>query len=138
VTTAAAHAFRALRWQHLLQPIGRVHFSNALRTTLIGFAASALLPARAGEVLRPAFAGEGERLSATAAFATIILERLLDTMMVLVLFAAFLLFFSSGLAEASSADVRPGEARWGDRRRRVGRRPHRDVLLPVIPRRSSA
>ncbi len=103
VTTAAAYVFRALRWQYLLQPIGRVHFGNALRTTLIGFAASALLPARAGEVLRPYLLAKRERLSATAAFATIILERLLDTMMVLVLFAAFLLFFSSGLAEASSA-----------------------------------
>ena len=103
VTTGAAYVFRALRWQYLLQPIGRVHFGNALRTTIIGFAASALLPARAGEVLRPYLLAKRERLSATAAFATIILERLLDTMMVLVLFAAFLLLFSSGMAQASSA-----------------------------------
>src|SRR6478735_889465 len=102
VTTAAAYVFRALRWQYLLQPIGTVRFSNALRTTIIGFAASAMLPARAGEVLRPYLLARRERLSATAAFATIILERLLDTVMVLVLFAAFLLLFDQGVAARSS------------------------------------
>jgi glycosyltransferase 2 family protein len=102
VTTAAAYTFRALRWQYLLQPIGTVHFGNALRTTVIGFAASALLPARAGEVLRPYLLARREGLSATAAFATIILERLLDTMMVLILFATFLLLFSNGLAASGS------------------------------------
>ena len=56
--------------------------------TVIGFAASAVLPARAGEVLRPWLLARKEGLSATAAFATIILERVLDTVMVLLLFGA--------------------------------------------------
>jgi glycosyltransferase 2 family protein len=93
-TTALVYVFRAIRWQYLLQPIGKVHFGNAFRTTIIGFAASALLPARAGEVLRPFLLARKEGFSATAAFATIILERLLDTVMVLLLFALFLLFFT--------------------------------------------
>ena len=93
-TTALVYVLRAVRWQYLLRPIGRVHFANALRTTIIGFAASALLPARAGEVLRPFLLARKEGFSATAAFATIILERLLDTVMVLILFALFLLFFA--------------------------------------------
>jgi glycosyltransferase 2 family protein len=97
-TTALVYVFRAVRWQYLLQPIGQVHFGNALRTTIIGFAASALLPARAGEVLRPFLLARKEGFSATAAFATIILERLLDTMMVLILFALFMLFFASGFS----------------------------------------
>lgn len=98
VATALVYIFRALRWQYLLQPIGQVHFSNALRTTVIGFAASALLPARAGELLRPYLLARKEGLSATATFATIILERLLDTVMVLILFAAFLLVFAPGFS----------------------------------------
>src|SRR5437773_11071901 len=102
LATTAAYVFRALRWQYLLLPIGTVRFSNALRTTIIGFAASALLPARAGEVLRPYLLARRERLSATAAFATIILERLLDTVMVLVLFAGFLLLFDQDVAARSS------------------------------------
>jgi uncharacterized protein (TIRG00374 family) len=90
--TALTYVLRAVRWQYLLAPIGRVGFGNALRMTVIGFAASAVLPARAGEVLRPWLLARKEGLSATAAFATIILERVLDTVMVLLLFGVFLMF----------------------------------------------
>ena len=50
IVTALTYVLRALRWQYLLAPIGPTHFVNAFRTTVIGFAASFLLPARAGEV----------------------------------------------------------------------------------------
>jgi uncharacterized protein (TIRG00374 family) len=90
VITGVTYVLRAVRWQYLLAPIGAVRFSTAFRTTVIGFAATALLPARAGEVLRPYLLARQERLSATAAFATIILERVLDTVMVLLLFGVFL------------------------------------------------
>ena len=90
-TTALTYVLRAVRWRYLLSPIGPVGLGNALRMTVIGFAASALLPARAGEVLRPWLLARKEGLSATAAFATIILERVLDTVMVLLFFGLFLL-----------------------------------------------
>src|SRR5262245_59458965 len=89
--TLLTYIIRALRWQYLLAPIGSTHFSNAFRTTVIGFAASFLLPARAGEVIRPYLLARRENLNATAAFATIILERLLDLITVLALFAGFVL-----------------------------------------------
>jgi uncharacterized protein (TIRG00374 family) len=89
--TAVTYAVRALRWQYLLAPIGRTHFGIAFRTTVIGFAATFLLPARAGEVIRPYLLARREGLNATAAFATIILERLLDLITVLSLFAFFVL-----------------------------------------------
>ena len=89
VLTGATYVLRALRWQYLLAPIGRTHFGTAFRATVIGFAASFLLPARAGEVIRPYLLARKERLSATAAFATIILERLLDLVTVLLLFGVF-------------------------------------------------
>ena len=38
------YTLRAFRWQYLLAPIGPTHFSTAFRTTVIGFAASFLLP----------------------------------------------------------------------------------------------
>ena len=65
-------AIRSLRWQYLLEPLGGAAFGNAFRATAVGFAASAVLPARAGEVIRPYFLSRHERLSATSAFATII------------------------------------------------------------------
>jgi glycosyltransferase 2 family protein len=96
--TGLTYLLRAIRWQYLLAPIGRVSLGNAFRTTVIGFAATALLPARAGEVLRPWLLARKEGLSATAAFATIILERVLDTVMVLLLFGFYLLIEDPGVA----------------------------------------
>ena len=81
-------AIRAFRWQYLLEPLGKVRFGSAFRATAVGFAASSVLPARAGEVIRPYFLARHEHMSATGAFATIILERLLDIVTVLVLLAS--------------------------------------------------
>ena len=95
---------RSLRWQYLLEPLGRTSFANAFRATAVGFAASSVLPARAGEVIRPYFLARQSRqarqesMTATGAFATIILERLLDTVTVLVLLAAFVFVFGTDLA----------------------------------------
>jgi uncharacterized membrane protein YbhN (UPF0104 family) len=95
-TTFISLAMRAWRWQYLLAPMGTPSFNNAFQATAVGFAASAVLPARAGEVIRPYFLSRRERrqsLSATSAFATIILERLLDMLAVLVLLASYVIFF---------------------------------------------
>ena len=94
-------AIRALRWQYLLEPLGATSFANAFRATAVGFAASSLLPARAGEVIRPYFLARQEqhhqRMSATGAFATIVLERLLDIVTVLVLLASYVFVFGRDL-----------------------------------------
>jgi uncharacterized protein (TIRG00374 family) len=89
--TLQTYALRAWRWQSLLSPIGGARFRTAFRTTVIGFAATFLLPARIGEVLRPYLLAREERLNPAAAFATVIVERLLDLCTVLLLFALALL-----------------------------------------------
>src|SRR5437879_402042 len=90
-------AIRALRWQYLLEPLAKTSFGNAFRATAVGFAASSVLPARAGELIRPYFLSRYENVSATGAFATVILERLLDTVTVLVLLASFVFVFGRDL-----------------------------------------
>jgi len=113
VIIGLTYCFRAARWQYLLRPVGHVHFGPALKTTIIGFAASSLLPARAGELLRPYLLARKEGLSATATFATIIVERLLDTITVLLLFAGFLLFTNPGVSASQAqtfAQVKLGGA----------------------------
>jgi len=90
--TLMTYVLRAFRWQYLLAPIGPTRFGTAFQTTVIGFAASFLLPARAGEVLRPYLLARREGLPPTACFATIILERLLDLVTVLLLFGLFVVF----------------------------------------------
>jgi glycosyltransferase 2 family protein len=96
-------AIRALRWQYLLDPLGNVGFGAAFRATAVGFAANAVLPARAGEVIRPYFLAREEPISATAAFATVILERLLDVVTVLVLLASFVFLFGRDVMSARPA-----------------------------------
>lgn len=100
LVTLATYLLRSWRWVYLVRPIGPARYWVAFRATVIGFAASFLLPARAGEIIRPYLLARREGLSATAAFATIIVERLLDLVTVLLLFSAFLLFFDPGLAAA--------------------------------------
>jgi uncharacterized protein (TIRG00374 family) len=87
LVTLQTYLLRARRWQAILQPIGHATFRGAFRTTVIGYAANFLLPARVGEVLRPYLLARREHLDPAAAFATIIVERLLDLGMVLLLFA---------------------------------------------------
>jgi uncharacterized protein (TIRG00374 family) len=97
-------AIRALRWQYLLEPLGHTSFMSSFRATAVGFAASSVLPARAGEVIRPYFLArqappdQRGRMTATGAFATIILERLLDMVTVLILLASFVFVFGKNLA----------------------------------------
>ncbi|MEO6239390.1 MAG: lysylphosphatidylglycerol synthase transmembrane domain-containing protein, partial [Vicinamibacterales bacterium] len=100
LVTMITYGLRALRWQYLLAPIGPTRFWTAFRTTVIGFAASFLLPARPGEVLRPYLLAKREGLPPTAAFATIILERLLDLVTVLLLFGVFVLVVDPGSLSA--------------------------------------
>ena len=103
VATALTYVIRAWRWQSMLAPLGPTHFGTALSTTIIGFAASAVLPARAGEVLRPYLLARREQISAPAAFATIIIERLIDLATVLLMFAVFVFTIPAG---AIAADPR--------------------------------
>lgn len=97
-TTFLNLAIRALRWQYLLEPLGHTTFGAAFRATAVGFAANSVLPARAGEVIRPYFLARTDKhrpgMTATGAFATIILERLLDIIAVLALLAFYV--FVSG------------------------------------------
>jgi glycosyltransferase 2 family protein len=102
-------ALRSIRWRYLLEPLGKTTFGDAFRATAVGFAASSVLPARAGEVIRPYFLArqvrqvDGAGVTATGAFATIIVERLLDVVTVLVLLASYVFLFGRHLDAAHPA-----------------------------------
>jgi uncharacterized protein (TIRG00374 family) len=105
-------AFRAWRWQYLLEPLGTTSFGSAFRATAVGFAASTVLPARAGEFIRPYFLSrQTNRVTATGAFATVILERLLDVITVLAFLAAYVFVFGTELARTNADDF--GYLKWG-------------------------
>jgi uncharacterized protein (TIRG00374 family) len=90
VFVALTYYARAFRWRYLLDPIGPTRFRTAFRTTVIGFAAMFLLPARAGDVLRPYLLARQEGLNPASTLATVVLERVLDLIAVLGLLAIFI------------------------------------------------
>jgi glycosyltransferase 2 family protein len=85
----AAYAVRAWRWGDLLVPLGRVNYGSLFSSTMIGFAAGLVIP-RSGELVRPWLISRRSPIPTSAGFATIVIERLLDLITVLVLFALYL------------------------------------------------
>jgi uncharacterized protein (TIRG00374 family) len=96
--TLAVYAARAWRWGYLLAPLGSVRFSDLFSATMVGFASALLIP-RAGEIVRPWLVSRRYPIATSAGFATIILERLIDLITVLVLFAAYLFVLPTPAAE---------------------------------------
>jgi glycosyltransferase 2 family protein len=74
---------RAFRWGVLLKPIRRVRMRDLFRSTVIGFMANNLLPARIGEFIRALVLSRKTGIGASASFATIVLERLFDGVTIL-------------------------------------------------------
>ena len=91
VTNILNYFLRSLRWRYFLLPLKKVGIWNAYKTTVIGFALSAIFPARIGEVVRPYLLGKKENISRSAALATVVVERLFDTLTVLFMLVFYLL-----------------------------------------------
>ena len=87
--SVATYGLRAWRWGYLLAPLASVRWRRLFAVTLVGFMTGLLVP-RAGEVVRPYLIARHRNLRTSAAFASIILERLLDLFTVLLLFGLYL------------------------------------------------
>jgi len=101
-STILAYLFRAWRWGYLYRPLARVPFVDLLSVTYVGFLSALFVP-RAGEVLRPYLIARRHPVSTSAGFATIILERLIDLITVLLLFAAYLYILPMPAAQKTGA-----------------------------------
>jgi uncharacterized protein (TIRG00374 family) len=77
---------RAWRWRILLRPLKEISFSSVFSFTMIGFMANNILPAHAGEFLKPYLLGKKENVNGVSALATVLLERLLDSFALILLF----------------------------------------------------
>lgn len=99
----ASYVLRALRWGLILRPVGEAPAGPLIGATAAGFAASAILPARAGEVVRPLLLSYRTGLPAAGALASIVTERLIDGASVLVLFMVSVAFASLAAAPAQLA-----------------------------------
>ena len=83
---------RAERWKYLLTPIGNFKSPQLFPSVMIGFMANNILPARLGEVVRAYSLGAKIEKSRSAIFATIVLERLFDSLSLLAMFWLVILF----------------------------------------------
>ncbi|MBI3649958.1 MAG: flippase-like domain-containing protein [Acidobacteria bacterium] len=91
---------RVLRWQTLISPLAKTSLRALFRATVIGFSALFIM-GRAGEmIVRPAALSVKEKISPSASYATVMVERVCDMVMVVVFFAVNLVFF-----EFTSNDV---------------------------------
>src|SRR5258708_29136211 len=87
--TILTYLLRAWRWGSLLAPLAPVPLRDRFSATFVGFRTGLLVP-RAGEVVRPYLISRRHPIRTSAGFASIILERLLDVVTVLLLFALYL------------------------------------------------
>ena len=90
LATLLTYVARAFRWQVLLNPLKPIAMGPLISTNVLGFSAIYLL-GRPGELFRPLWLTRRENIPLTASVATIIIERFLDTLMLIALFGLALL-----------------------------------------------
>jgi uncharacterized protein (TIRG00374 family) len=79
------HLVRTVRWGLLLEPLGHVGFRRLNSASAVGFMLLVTLPLRLGELARPLLisrppSGAGPRLSRGGAFASCVVERIVDSL----------------------------------------------------------
>jgi glycosyltransferase 2 family protein len=82
---------RAARWQRLVAPIRWIGFLPMLGYLLVGYVANNVLPARLGELVRSHYLGDREGISRASALGTVVVERVVDTAVVVAIGALAIL-----------------------------------------------
>jgi uncharacterized protein (TIRG00374 family) len=92
-----SNLFRAWRWKLMMEHLkGDLSIRNAFSAVMIGYMVNGLVP-RAGELVRPYVIGQLENMSKSSALATIVVERVVDVLTLLLVSAISLLWFGSTL-----------------------------------------
>ncbi|ROL59609.1 UPF0104 family protein [Bacteroidetes/Chlorobi group bacterium ChocPot_Mid] len=97
-----SHWIRAMRWKTMLEPALKIKSTstwNLFSAVMIGYAFNCVLP-RGGEFIRPFVIARREKVSFTSTFATIIVERVIDVITLMMLFAFVFLFLSNQVISA--------------------------------------
>ena len=85
---------RAVRWRVLLGPLGRVSTRTTSASLLVGYLANNVLPARLGEVVRAHDLGGRTGVSRSAILGTIVVERVVDTLVAIAIASFAILILS--------------------------------------------
>jgi len=81
---------RAARWTILLGPMAQISWWRSFVFTSIQFGSNVLLPARAGEFIKPLLARRETKAPYSGIFATVVLERLFDLVFMICMLAVIL------------------------------------------------
>lgn len=96
---------RAIRWGILLSAQKRIPIATMFWATSVGYLGNIYLPARAGEVLRSVLLGRKTSISVSYIFATALTERIMDSIL-LVIISAISLSTMQGLPDWLPSAVR--------------------------------
>lgn len=83
---------RCWRWQLLFLPADRVSFWGAFAPTMIGYMLNTVLPGRVGELARAALVSRTERVGTARALGTILVEKIVDVLILLLLLGSLTAF----------------------------------------------
>ncbi len=84
---------RAYRWKLMMDPVEKIPLHDVFSATMVGYFGNGILAFRLGELLRAYSVTSGRHMSATQAFGTVIMERILDLIMVLFVFVLLIPWF---------------------------------------------
>jgi len=87
------HWFRTIRWKYLLKPCKEIDSYKLFSALMIGYLGNTVLPAHMGEIVRSYVLKKNESLSGSFILGTIVLERLIDVVSLLVI-VFIAIFFS--------------------------------------------
>ncbi|MFC1501658.1 lysylphosphatidylglycerol synthase transmembrane domain-containing protein [Elusimicrobiota bacterium] len=85
-------AVRGIRWQHILTPLKRISSVKLFSLMIMGFFMNSLLPLRLGEIIRAHITGQKIECPRSSVLATIVVERLFDSLAYLFLFIITIIF----------------------------------------------
>lgn len=101
VIVCVTYVLRALRWRALLSPLTKSSLRELFVATTVGFGAVFIF-GRAGEVVRPVVLPlRDRRVRPAASFVTIMIERLCDSVAIVIMFAVNLIWFSAPAGRAT-------------------------------------
>lgn len=96
-----SHIFRAWRWEYFLKPIKQnLRYRNLFSSMVVGYMMNNILPARMGEFVRPYAVGKLEDIPRSAAFGTVLMERIFDILSFMLVIALIPLVYSGPLTQA--------------------------------------
>ena len=84
---------RSYRWKLIMDPVEKIPLHDVFSATMVGYFGNGILAFRLGELLRAYSVTSGRHMSATQAFGTVIMERILDLIMVLLVFVLLIPWF---------------------------------------------